>query len=130
MTEEIVSHVFRVNIMNTNVHVQTCLNIIFGDDSFSELCTCFFCAINERLIFWRHPATLYLCCLLFICILLFILAHHCGQYLNNFFWILIIVPSLFIFHNQLFFIFFTWLFKLLIIMRLKICHFLFLRVFG
>jgi len=89
LTEVIVSHILWMNIVDSFVNIQTCLDVVFEDSCLLQLTDCFLCTENQWLVSRRHPTPLNVCPLLFISSIMFVLSDHCCWYLYCFFRILI-----------------------------------------
>ena len=79
VSEVVIRHTHRMQVMHTDVHVQTCLDIVLHLPHLLELLSCPTHRIGQSLVFLRNPTSLHSCLLLLISLLLLVLAEQSGD---------------------------------------------------
>lgn len=84
MSEEIIRDIFWVNVLDTDVHIQTCLNVVNWNVWFLEIVCSSSHAVGNCFISWRYPTSLDLCH--FFCVSGFFLefSSHVSNRLDSF----------------------------------------------
>lgn len=86
MFEKPISNIFRMNVLNSNVHVQTSLNVIHRNVWFFEIVSSSSHTVRDCLVSGRQPWSLDLCDLFSVtCLFLQLTGHVCNG-LYSFFW--------------------------------------------
>lgn len=81
--KEPISYIFRMNILNSNIHVETCLYVIFWNIWLFKIVCSFPHAVRYSFITWRNPWSLDLCNLFSVTSLLFELSSHVSDGFNS-----------------------------------------------
>lgn len=115
MPEVVVSHVLGVDVMDADVHVETCLDVVGGNAAFLELLHGFSGSKDQRFVLWGYPTALNGCSFLLVGCFFLELAHHSSRNLHCFFRILVVGASSEI--NELFILAISWAIKIQFIVR-------------
>jgi len=92
--EIILRNLLWMQIMHSDVHVKTGLNIVFRNASFLEIISCASHTIRYGFIAGRHPTALHFSSFLLISIFFLVLTEHGGNSLDGLFRInLLVLPS-------------------------------------
>lgn len=83
MSEEIVRDVFGMDVLDSNVHVQTGLDVIYWNVRLLEIISCTSHAVRNGLVSGWHPTSLYLCHLFGIAKFFLQLSSHVSNRLHS-----------------------------------------------